>query len=565
MAYSALWLRYRDVVFTICLLLALALVVWLRSFLHPARIVPPSESYGELFYYAVNSDGLFGEQGLFADEKALLDATPRLGNEQVRAAFLREVQSKKPQALRSFVLDHFLVAESQTLPADTLYDRLPIDLRIHRLWDALRRYPTHSQAKGTHLPLPKPYIVPGGRFREMYYWDSYFTMLGLLVDGRLTDAQHMVDNFAALLRDYGFIPNGTRTYYGTRSQPPFFSHMVEALFLATRDSSLLANYASALRTEYDFWMRGSTMLTRYTPAVLRTVRMADGEVLNRYYDNAAIPRAENYRADRAAGQQWSKRHGGANAAPFYRHLRASSESGWDNASRWLTDPTDPLTINTTNIVPIDLNALLYHAERLLATMYRYLGDPAEAERFVALAKVRRDAIHKYFWQPHMGYFADITCAPHRPTGVYTTAGLIPLFVGIATKAQAARVASYTRTHLLHVGGVSCSAHTTGYKWDAPTGYAPGQWIAYVGFRRLGQRALADTISHRWRHLVASHYHRTQALYDRYNVVNGAPPAGEYIPQLGFGWTNAVFQLFEHYTLHPQACPIGSPDYTRPLR
>lgn len=562
MNYSDRWHRYRDVVFTICLLLVIGLIVWFRGFLHPARIIPPNESYGELFYNAVNSDALFGKDALFADEKAFLDATPRLSNEQVRAAFLHDVRSKSPQALRGFVLEHFLITEQHTHTADTTSHYLPIRLRIRDLWGVLRRYPTHSEVQGTHIPLSKPYTVPGGRFREMYYWDSYFTILGLLVDGYTTDARHMLDNFATLLQQYGFIPNGTRTYYGTRSQPPFFSHMVEALVLATRDSTLLDTYASALRTEYDFWMRGHTMLTRYTPAVLRTIRMADGEILNRYYDNAAIPRAENYRADYAAGQLWSQRHGGANATSFYRHLRASSESGWDNASRWLINPTDPLTINTTNIVPVDLNALLYHAEQLLATMYRYLNQPVEAERFVALAEARRRAIHKYFWQPHVGYFVDVTRAPHKPTGIYTTAGLMPLFVGLATQRQAARVADFVRQNLLHAGGLACSAHTTGYKWDAPTGSAPGQWIAYVGFRRSGQCALADDVSHRWRKLVATHYYRTHELYDRYNVVNDAPLAGEYTTQLGFGWTNAVFQLFEHYHFYPQACPISSPDYLR---
>lgn len=561
MSFHDKWLRYRNYVYTACLVLGIGLMLWARGLVHRVRIVPPHESYGELFYQAMNTPELFGEDALFVDEKDFLDAFPRVNNEKVREAFLREVRPNNSQALRSFMMDYF-VPPVQTPMAVAKPDSLPIGPHIQRLWKHLRRYPLHSQRQGTHLPLTKPYIVPGGRFRELYYWDSYFTMLGLLVDGREEDARDMLDNFSALITAYGFVPNGTRTYYGTRSQPPFFSHMVEALLVATHDSTLITNHLSSLRAEYDFWMRGHTMLTRYSPAVLRTVRMPGGEVLNRYYDNAATPREENYRADCAAGQRWCEVHGGRNASTFYRHLRASSESGWDNSSRWLTNPHDPLSINTTNIVPVDLNSLLYHTEQFLAMAYRYRGDGVEADRFAELAEARKRALLKYFWQSDLGYFTDINLHTQQRTPVYTTAGLMPLFVGIASAEQGERVSSFVRGRLLKMGGVSSSTIHSGLKWDTPNGWAPAQWIAYVGLRRVGQLRLAKDISKRWRHLVATHYTQTHKLCDRYNVVDASAVMGEYPTQDGFGWTNAVYQLFDHYAITMEACPVEAPQYLK---
>lgn len=553
------WLRYRNVIFTLCLVLGLVAILWARAKVHRVRVVPPHEAYGELFYQAVNTDALFGENNLFLEGKDFLDATPRVANEAVREAFVREVQAGNPQSLRSFVLDYFLFTDRAT-PSVVTTDSLAIGQHITRLWKGLRRYPQHSDLQGTRLPLPKPYIVPGGRFREMYYWDSYFTMLGLLVDGHEEDARHMLDNFSTLVQTYGFIPNGTRTYYGTRSQPPFFSHMIEALVVAAHDSALLASQLVPLRMEYDYWMRGRPMLTRYTPAILRTVRMPGGEVLNRYYDDVATPREENYREDYLAGQRWSNTHGKRNAAIYYRHVRASSESGWDNSSRWLANPYDPLSIQTTNIVPVDLNCLLYHTEQMLATMYRYVGRVDEAVSFARLAEARRKALLHYFWQEDLGYFTDLYLGTTRRTASYTTAGLMPLFVGIASPRQGEAVARFVREHLLQMGGVASSTLQSGLKWDAPNGWAPAQWVAYVGLRRSEQCALADDISRRFRHLVATHYAKTHKLCDRYNVVDATAVMGEYPTQDGFGWTNAVYQLLEHYDRHTEACPVGAPHY-----
>ena len=190
-----------------------------------------------------------------------------------------------------FVKQHF------EIPGNKLsfqIDSSTINKHITTLWSVLKR-PSDERISGTLIPLPNPYIVPGGRFREIYYWDSYFTMLGLEEDGEVETIQNMVDNFAFLINEYGFIPNGNRTYYLGRSQPPFFAMMVRTLADA-KTKKVLSKYLPELEREYSFWMDGVTNLEN-EKTYRRIVKMPDGEILNRYWDDNATPRPESYRED----------------------------------------------------------------------------------------------------------------------------------------------------------------------------------------------------------------------------------------------------------------------------
>jgi alpha,alpha-trehalase len=184
------------------------------------------------------------------------------------------------------------------------------------------------------LPLPHPYVVPGGRFREVYYWDSYFTMLGLEADGRHELVRDVVENFAFEIDCYGHVPTGNRSYYPSRSQPPFFSLMVDLVARREGDKSYV-NYLPQLKAECDYWMDGFAALAP-NQGYRRVVRLADGTLLNRYWDDRPEPRDESYREDVKAG---SERR--ADPAGVYRSLRAGAESGWDFSSRWLADGRHP--------------------------------------------------------------------------------------------------------------------------------------------------------------------------------------------------------------------------------
>src|SRR2546430_841529 len=200
-----------------------------------------------------------------------------------------------------------------------------MEAQIRALGPCLPRRPDTADARSSLIPLPQPYVVPGGRFREVYYWDSYFTMLGLVASGRTDLVKSMLDNFAYLIATLGHIPNGNRTYYLSRSQPPFFGAMV-GLYAAATDTAQALRYLEALEAEHAFWMDGVERLAPGT-AYRRVAQLPDGSVLNRYWDDRTPPepRPEAYRPDYELGQTLPATRREA----FYRNVRATAESGWD--------------------------------------------------------------------------------------------------------------------------------------------------------------------------------------------------------------------------------------------
>lgn len=314
------------------------------------RAIAPDEAYPELFQ-AVQ------ESRLFSDQKHFVDALPLREPARIRADYLRE-RERPGFDLRAFVGRNFEESGSvETAPPEAGAD---LASHISDLWPALTRHYEQVPAHSSLLPLPKPYVVPGGRFREVYYWDSYFTMLGLAESGQHQRVRDMLDNFAYLIDTYGHIPNGNRSYYLSRSQPPFFAYMVDLQARREGDAAY-RRYLPQLQKEYAYWMEGSAGL-RPNEARLHVVKLADGSLLNRYWDNRDTPRQESFLEDRATAARAPQRPTGE----VYRDLRAGAESGWDFSSRWLDDGRELASIRTTAIVPVDLNALLYHLERTIA-------------------------------------------------------------------------------------------------------------------------------------------------------------------------------------------------------
>src|SRR5213592_2626663 len=309
--------------------------------------------------------------GIFADSKTFVDARPLLVPAEIAAAYA-SARSSASFSLRTFVERHFELPQpvGEGFSTDTTQS---MEEHIRALWPVLTRRPDTSDARSSLIPLPEAYVVPGGRFREIYYWDSYFTMLGLIASGRTDLVKSMLDNFAYLIRTYGHIPNGNRTYYLSRSQPPYFAAMVGLYATATDTTQALA-YLDALEAEHAFWMDGAE---RVGPAQVyrRVVRLPDGSVLNRYWDDLAEPRPESYRPDYELAQTLPAPQREA----FYRNVRATAESGWDFSSRWLRDPKDLRTLETTELLPVDLNSLLYHAERTIAALRAFRGRGGDAE------------------------------------------------------------------------------------------------------------------------------------------------------------------------------------------
>ncbi len=499
------------------------------------QILPPEELYGQLFY------DVQADPEVFPDSKTFVDVVPLTGVEEIKSRY-SELQDKSSQSLRTFVEDNFDVPEN-----DNLYqtDSSSIKQHIPKLWSVLKR-PADENISGTLIPLPNPYIVPGGRFREIYYWDSYFTMLGLQEDGEIETIQNMVDNFSYLIDKYGFIPNGNRTYYLSRSQPPFYAKMVEIL-ADIKGEQVLVDYLPYLEKEYQFWMAGADALTRDNPANKRVVLLEDGEILNRYWDNKNTPRPESYREDVKTAEAAVAAFPGRTKEDVYRNLRAGAESGWDFSSRWLLTNEEGnfqlSTIHTTDILPVDLNSLIYNLEKTISQAHRLANNTDKAEAFRQKYEARERAINKYFWDEEKQFYSDYNFRSAEPTKVISLAGVYPLFFQIANAEEANLVAQKVKNVFLKPGGVVTTPNNTGQQWDAPNGWAPLQWITIAGLRNYGHNELAKEIKNNWLLQNTAVYKRNYKLLEKYNVedLSKKSGGGEYPTQDGFGWTNGVYQ------------------------
>jgi alpha,alpha-trehalase len=474
---------------------------------------------------------------LFPDSKTFVDARPRLAPSEIAARYAAARESA------GFSLQEFVQRDFQVpAPVAAVFhgaSAISMEGHIRALWPQLTRPPDTADALSSLIPLPKSYVVPGGRFREIYYWDSYFTMLGLVESGRTDLVKDMLDNFAYLIRTVGHIPNGNRAYYLSRSQPPYFGAMV-GLYAAATDTARALEYLDALEAEHAFWMDGGSRLTP-GDAYRRVVRLSSGAVLNRYWDDLAEPRPESYRPDYQTAQSLPPERREA----FYRNVRASAESGWDFSSRWMRDPRDLRTLETTDLVPVDLNSLLYYAERLIAALRAFrgrAGDAAEAARYRDAAETRRRALLAAAYDSGSGFFYDVRWRTgERVTDRPTLAAAVPLFFGLATPEQGSAVAARLGREFLKTGGFVTTLIASGQQWDAPNGWPPLEWLAIEGVRRYGRADLAGLARERWLALNRRVYRATGKMTEKYDVVDPSRRAGggEYPTQDGFGWTNGV--------------------------
>jgi len=360
-------------------------------------------------------------------------------------------------------------------------------------------------------------------------------MLGLQAHGRYDLIRNMLDNFAFLIDSVGHIPNGNRTYYLSRSQPPFFALMVS--LLAHHDSLANQRYLPQLEKEHAFWMKGKEQLTNPGQSMNRVVVMPDGSLLNRYWDDLPEPRPEAYKEDVEI-----QRQSGRSASDVYRHLKAGAESGWDFSSRWFDEGQSLKTIRTTDFVRVDLNCLLYYSERLIARTYRKMGKDSLAMHFRRAASQRSKAILTYMWDPKVGYFFDYDFMQSTQSKHRTLAGVFPMFVGLTDDVEASAIAKVLEKDFLKPGGLTTTLVNSGQQWDAPNGWAPLQWVSYQGLINYGQTSLAEEIRARWTRQNERVYRQTGKMMEKYNVMDTTLVAGggEYPNQDGFGWTNGVY-------------------------
>ena len=462
----------------------------------------PDEIYQELFEDVQRSR-------IFCDSKTFCDVISRKLLPSEILEIYRKEKTKLTFNLSSFITDYFIIP-NQT---NVTNENLTIEQHCHRLWSTLTQTIVKDNFS-TLIEVPHPFIVPGGRFKEFYYWDTYFTMLGLLRSNEIQLLNDMLDNFAYLIRTIGYIPNGNRYYYIGRSQPPYFLFMTELLGKKEK-------YKNELEIEYQFWM------------TKRAIILDDGMILNRYYDDRSTrPRPEAFLEDTEIARK-------TNNTDIYVHLRAAAESGWDFSSRWMDDETDLKTIKAAYILPVDLNCLLHYIELSL-------GKTVEAER-------RRQAIQKYMWSNELQFFTDYNFIEKKQTNRLTLAAVFPLWLHVSTPEQAQQVARQIETLFLRDGGlITTTSKQSTQQWDSPNGWAPLEYVAYRALLQTpGYEPLARTIRQRWMSLNERVFKETGKMMEKYDVVNIGEPAGggEYKTQDGFGWSNGVYlqMLYEKKT------------------
>jgi alpha,alpha-trehalase len=303
-----------------------------------------------------------------------------------------------------------------------------------------------------------------------------------------------------------------------------------------KGKDIFLTYLPRLEKEYQFWMKGANGLTENIPALHHVVRMPDGEIMNRYWDENNSPRPESFREDIELSHQSEQ-----DPKLLYRHLRAGAESGWDYSCRWFKNKDSFSSIHTTDIVPVDLNCLLWHLEKTIADVYQLNKDDEAAQKYIALAGKRKLAIQQYCWDGEKGFYFDYDIAGVKQKETGTLAASFPLFFNIASEEQGILVAALIKEKFLKPGGVVSTLEKTGQQWDAPNGWAPLQWMTISALENYSHSKLAAEIANRWIKLNTDVFKRTGKLMEKYNVVDTHLEAGggEYTGQDGFGWTNGV--------------------------
>ena len=507
----------------------------------------PDKTYGQLF-----TDVQMNR--IFPDGKTFVDCTPKRNSTDIMYDYGLKKGSNFD--VKKFVLDNFDLPASPPAFNEFVQEK-DVSKHIKTLWSVLKREADKNVEGSSLLPLPYPYIVPGGRFREIYYWDSYFTMLGLKESGEVGLIENMIKNFAFLIDKYDHIPNGNRTYYLSRSQPPFFSLMVE-LLAGIKGDEIYRTYLPQLEKEYHYWMEGAGQLQKGT-AFKRVVKLKNGMLLNRYWDDNNTPRQESYKedfelADKAAqalamqvkmtDPEMLRKMLDDARSTVCRNLRAGACSGWDFSSRWFADEKNISTIQTTNIIPVDLNCLLYHLELTLEKAYAVTKQLIKKNQFNAIAATRLQNFSLLFRSQALDFFSDYNFVQQRTTDIPCASSLMILnYLPAASITASGNAGSrFVKKYLLKAGGLLTTPNHTGQQWDAPNGWAPLQWVGVTALMRSGQKDLAMDIASRWIKLNEKVYAATGKLMEKYNVEDITKEAGggEYPGQDGFGWTNGVY-------------------------
>ncbi|XP_046572734.1 trehalase-like isoform X2 [Haliotis rubra] len=400
-----------------------------------------------------------------------------------------------------------------------------------------------NQERYSLLYVENPFIIPGGRFRETYYWDSLWVVHGLLRCEMTQTVSGMLENFFFIIDRYSFVPNGFRVYYQKRSQPPVLAWMVESYYDVSKDRDALVRSLGPLEREYQFWMTNRSVEVQVN---------GQTHTLNLYNTVTNTPRPESYAEDvETAGETTEEQ-----ASGIYTNLASAAESGWDFSSRWFSreDETN-MRLNTTvitDIIPVDLNSILCRNERLLARFYNITGNSVKSRYYSERYERRKDAIKEVLWNQKKGVWQDYYIPDQSLRDYFFPSNVFPMYAGCYGNTDAERemmeekVVSYLQAQnvLQYEGGVPTSLSNTGQQWDLPNAWPPLQHVIITSLaegRRKQSKALAIELAQRWVYTNWLGWKNTRHMFEKYDVdnVGRRGGGGEYDSQTGFGWTNGV--------------------------
>lgn len=511
--------------------------------------------------------------GIFHDSKTFVDLKLKYSQSEVLANFAKlmneSMRNPTREQLNIFVKTNFEDGNELTNwsppdfnPSPPILDTIkdPILKQFAKdiigIWPKLGRRVdpavVQQPERYSFVPVPNGFIVPGGRFKELYYWDSYWIVRGLLISNMVETAKGMIENLLYLVENIGYIPNGSRVYYLGRSQPPLLTAMVAEYIEKTGDLAWLQKHLPTVEKELHYWLNRQNVTVKFN---------GKSYVLLRYIADKSLtgPRPESYNEDYKVASELPQRQ----REKFYFEMKSAAESGWDFSSRWFATANNSSIGNRTNvhasrILPVDLNAIFAGALELAGNFRNILKNKREARKWWSLAKYWRASIKAVLWHRTDGVWYDYDSHAKAPRRHFYPSCVTPLWSGAVEELDAPFYASRIVRYLLTIdalkypGGIPTSLEKSGEQWDFPNAFPPLQSIVIAGLEASGYeeaRVLAREQANIWIKANYLGYSKWQKMFEKYSAVEPGTGGGggEYILQDGFGWTNGIIlELLQEY-------------------
>jgi alpha,alpha-trehalase len=487
-------------------------------------------------------------KNIFPDSKTFVDMPSRFSEQKILDNFSKLSSDPSLDELQKFLIENFYQAGADVIisePSD--WKELPkfvenikdkklkeFGVALNEKWkNLLRKFVKMcDECVSSTIETANAFVVPGGRFIEYYYWDTFWIVEGLLICEMYDTVKGILINFLDIIKKNGYIPNGARIYYLNRSQPPLLTQMISEYFKKTNDYEFLKYAIEYLDLEYNFWM---------TEKLTSIIINDKTYFLNSYNASTNYPRPESYREDITKGKQTE------NEGEYYSNVISVAESGWDFSSRWFKDAYNMTTIQIRDLIPVDLNAILYKNEKTLSEMHLRLNNMKKSDFYTNAAKVRLESINTILWSDELSTWADYNIRQSKLNldHLYISS-LTPLWAGIPPPAKLERILfNYESLLKDHISGVPTSNIETGQQWDFPNVWAPYHHWLVLFFIENDYLSLAFDIANRFVNTVYCSFSQQNLIYEKYNADKRGErgEGGEYKVQEGFGWTNGVVIKF----------------------